>query len=352
MLALTLRALVLPNKAKRLIPLFVLWIGFYGITPVLRIALASDVCFNQATGEPLKWFVAAPDGTLTFYDSPGFDTSGVEKKPVTPQVCRIADLERRGIRPTKIADLSEAKFFDGVSGRPLVWYTIDTAGLIHLFNAEGFDPDSGALLQPVTEDIVVRARQQATEAAAEQQRIAAEAEAKRQRAAAAEAAQREVAELIVTFNPDSYGEGIVVVGFVADQDAQSIQFAEFATNELERSLRGFGWASDRLRPAVYQSGHFERLFAGDRDAMTTAGLTAKTRSALFLSIAARCEQASSVSGLRSCTGTVQARVFPAGAEASVLREATVTAAGANERQALERAAALLRERHTEILEGL
>jgi hypothetical protein len=75
-------------SARQLIAAFVSFAFIYGFAPAARTLFGSDVCFDQQTGEPIKWYTEAPDGTITLFDRGGFDPwTGAEKRPVTPDIC-------------------------------------------------------------------------------------------------------------------------------------------------------------------------------------------------------------------------------------------------------------------------
>jgi hypothetical protein len=124
-----------------------LWLLVYGHKPFLRAVLGSEVCYNQRTGQPLKWYVVQPGGQITLYDSPGYDASGTAKRPVTQQLCRGIEAQKRGVKPKLITeDARLVKFFDEVSGLPRVWYYKPTSGEFELFDAEGIHPNVGEAL--------------------------------------------------------------------------------------------------------------------------------------------------------------------------------------------------------------
>lgn len=361
MLWLTLSSLAMPNRMRQLVPIFALWLVFYGSTPVLKLWLGSNVCFDQATGEPLKWFTKAPDGTLTLYDAPGFDPSGLAKQPVTSQICRIVKLQAEGIHPQRISnDVSRIEFFDPTSGSAKVWYSVDSDGSIRFFNAEGFDPGTGALLKPVTDAVIGTAKAQASAAKEAAQRASA-AEAEKQRQAAQDAAaraqaaaeQKRHAALVSAFSPGSYSSGVVILGGApADQSEFSQRALEPVLNALGASVRAKGLTTDRLRPAVYASGQFDALFHGDKAALVEVELAAKMRSAVLLTVSANCQRAASVTGVRSCTATTKVRVLSMRNNLSIERDQTVTGAGATDSQALQRAAEMLNGQYPSLLEGV
>jgi hypothetical protein len=139
--------------------------------------------FDFATKEPLVWYYKGADGTVEFFDQPGFHPKyAQELKPVTPeiveefekqQVEKMKSLEKKN--PAKKIDAPK-EFFDSASKKPLVWYYEGPDGDFEFFDRPGFHPKYAEELKPVTPQVVQKyemklekARKQKTEA--EQKRI-------------------------------------------------------------------------------------------------------------------------------------------------------------------------------------
>jgi hypothetical protein len=166
---------------KRLAIAFFSYVFVYGAAPLLEGVFGTDVCFNQATGESEKWYVVHRDGTVALFDSSGFDSEGVAKKPVTTEICQIYEQQKKGGRAHQItSDPRKQEFFRADNGRPLVWYDVDAAGKVRLFDGPGFDPDTSDPLRPITKQIVARVladtktQEEAAEAAQNAVALAAE----------------------------------------------------------------------------------------------------------------------------------------------------------------------------------
>jgi hypothetical protein len=165
------------------------WAWILGIAFVVLFALAavfysprlgSDECFNQQTGTPMKWYVEAPNGDVTIFDSGGFDiVTGAEKQPVTPEICTRFAKQKTKSRPRRItANVRDIEFFDPNGGRVRVWYSKAADGSYELFDSRGFNPTTSEPLLPVTKEIVAVM-------------MADEAEQARRRTVAAEVQARE-----------------------------------------------------------------------------------------------------------------------------------------------------------------
>lgn len=155
------RLLIWKYNARQFGSAFACFVFVYGLAPIAKLTLLSmggvDPCFNQRTGEPLKWYITKADGTVILYDSGGFDPStGLEKRPVTTQVCKIFEQQRNGVRAKQITgEVKTIQFFDPVSGEPRVWYHRSPLGKFDLFDREGFHPTTGELLVPVTRELAI-----------------------------------------------------------------------------------------------------------------------------------------------------------------------------------------------------
>jgi hypothetical protein len=117
--------------------------------------------YFSATGQPTKCYAITPDGIRVFDDCEGRTVDpqfGIAVHPVTPDIAESIERERRGIRPRLIplARASNLVFFDGATGRPLVWYYRWPDGHYDLFSSPGFHPQLNEPLKPVTREIVLQ----------------------------------------------------------------------------------------------------------------------------------------------------------------------------------------------------
>jgi hypothetical protein len=154
-----------PGRAARFV---VGYLFIFALVPSLHVYFdsigAPDACFNQRTGQPIKWYVAGAGGVVELYDSAGYDKLGNQKLPVTQEVCDIFAREQNGIVPKQIvADVSAVQFFDPTSGAPKVWYSQAADGSTVLYDGRGFDPKTSKLLAPVTADVVEMLKAKAVE---------------------------------------------------------------------------------------------------------------------------------------------------------------------------------------------
>jgi hypothetical protein len=354
-------------------------ITLYGLTPFLKTMYGADVCFNQSSGEALQWFVTEPGGVIVRYDSPGYDKAGVPKRPVTPQICHIIQLQKRGIRPHEItADLRQITFFDNISGQPLVWYFKSPDGRIEFFDAEGMHPMLGEPLLPITKAVVIEEQNRASAKQAEVEHAAKvkaaeeavraadaaraaqlvrehdEAQAKEAaKRAEAEAQDKARRELIDLFGVPGYADGAVILGAISrSKNDIGDQAARQFLNSVSANLRKNGILVDEFRPAVYSAGYVDRLLKGDTDILSEVGLRTKMRGALLAEILeATCTPTSEISGLVSCKLSIQIRLLtPAGN--GTLHQLSEIGAGTSAAQAVSRAAELLVERHPDLSGGI
>jgi tetratricopeptide (TPR) repeat protein len=138
-----------------------------------------------------KYCADTPEGIWTS-DGPGKDPIyGIELKSCSMDQ-KLALREGSGhIKPPSeigIRDAEQYKWFDPVTGRPLVWYSVLPSGAYRFFDGRGRDPHNGQELKPITAEIVERVqRQLSAQAIAEKQA----AEAKRNEDAARDAAAQQ-----------------------------------------------------------------------------------------------------------------------------------------------------------------
>jgi hypothetical protein len=78
--------------------------------------------------------------------------TGLECRPLTPQIVEKLEEYRSGHRPTQVAS-NDPKFFDAVTGEPVVWYSRNDRGEIELFDLMGFHPRTGEELTPITRQV-------------------------------------------------------------------------------------------------------------------------------------------------------------------------------------------------------
>jgi len=130
-----------------------------------------------------KYCAETPEGTWTS-DSPGKDpVYGIELKSCTMDQ-KLALREGTGhLKPPSeltITDFEHYKWFDPVTGHPLVWYSALPNDEYRFFNGRGVDPHSGQELKPLAPEIVEHLKQlQDAQAAAQKQVVQEAAEKER-----------------------------------------------------------------------------------------------------------------------------------------------------------------------------
>lgn len=158
------RVLARRASGREFVTVFICYVFVFGLPHIVHGAtdtwLNPGVCFNQRTGEPMKWYVVEPGGKVVLYDSAGFDKFGNQKRPITHDLCEAFNKQSTGRLPQLItADTRELQFFDTASGRPLVWYSKRQDGSIYLFDYGGFDPVTGRELREVTPEVAAETRE-------------------------------------------------------------------------------------------------------------------------------------------------------------------------------------------------
>src|SRR5207249_2437960 len=75
---------------------------------------------------------------------------GVQKRPVTSEICNIYQNRQKGVSPKRVlGDLPEVKLV-GSRGETRIWFYQASDGAIELFDAPGFRPTTHEMLTPVT----------------------------------------------------------------------------------------------------------------------------------------------------------------------------------------------------------
>lgn len=117
-----------------------------------------DVYFDRSTGEPLKCYAKTLEG-FKFSGTCDFDPKlGVRFQKITPDVTReIVFWEKHG-KLEHVPDVVPGRYFDTLTGDPIVWYSVRSDGKIRLFPLPGFDPATGEPLSAITKDVVVHYR--------------------------------------------------------------------------------------------------------------------------------------------------------------------------------------------------
>jgi len=118
----TARVLIWKFNSRQLAIAFACWIVAYGHAPLAQALLGGDVCFNQSTGKPLKWY-AIRNGEVVLFDTGGYDPlSGDKKLPATPDICRTFQKQHAGSQagPTSQASNAGSPKQPNVPPKPLV----------------------------------------------------------------------------------------------------------------------------------------------------------------------------------------------------------------------------------------
>jgi hypothetical protein len=160
------RAFVLRPNARDVVATFSLAMMVYGLpfflkgtTQTFGPIVGPIQCFDQRTGNPIRWYTIQ-NGNVVLFDSPdGVDAFGTRKKPIDRQTC-IAINSREVPRRLTGTSLCQLEIFNAITGQPKVWYLRDGSRL-ELFSATGFHPTSGRTLVAVTQDMADEIRSHA-----------------------------------------------------------------------------------------------------------------------------------------------------------------------------------------------
>lgn len=261
-----------------------LYVNRYGIIIVLYVGAffltmfwASRGSFYDTTGKHLKWCSETPEGIRVF-DVEGVDpVYGVPLRPCTSEQVRAIRKEEVGLRgPSRVtvADPRTYEFFDGVSGRPRVWYYRDPGAAYELYDGPGTHPRTGSQLTPVSAatigDLVRLHDQQVAEAERAQQHQAAEAEAR--------AAEEFLARYLNRLSVNQAGRADVAL-FV-----NGASLADDARSAILEGIRtqGASPVEGLFRPAFGQDGMARALAADDWSAVSSLRLAERVDALLIV----------------------------------------------------------------------
>lgn len=113
-----------------------------------------NVFFDRATGKPAKYYIKTLDG-FKFSSSVDYDPMfGIEYKPITGDIIKEYYFWQKTGKLGNIPQVQPGKYFDMITGEPIVWYIERADKKIELFSLPGYDPLTGEILKPMTEEVV------------------------------------------------------------------------------------------------------------------------------------------------------------------------------------------------------
>jgi hypothetical protein len=251
-----------------------LYLNKHGIIIVLYVAaffltmyFASRGSYFDTKGQRLKWCSETPEGIRVF-DVEGVDpVYGVPLRPCSDDQMRALRKEAVGTQapsPLSIADPRTFEFFDGVSGRPRVWYYRTLDGQYKLYDRPGTHPGTGAPLTPVDGTVI----QQIVHLHDEHSR---QIEEQRKQAAVAEAARQEQALLERYLNPGVVNQaGRTEVAIVVERGPLPANLEESIADALRK--RGAEPLQSFFKPAFQGEGRARALASGDWSSVSTLKL--------------------------------------------------------------------------------
>jgi len=115
---------------------------------------SADIFFDRETGKSVKYYVKTLDG-FKFSNSEDYDPRfGIKYKPITPEVVKeFYSWEKTG-KMQNIPKVTQGKYFDQITGEPIVWYAERSQTEIELFSLPGHDPLTGQVLKVITAEII------------------------------------------------------------------------------------------------------------------------------------------------------------------------------------------------------
>ncbi|MCK4554057.1 hypothetical protein KAU19_03780 [Candidatus Parcubacteria bacterium] len=113
-----------------------------------------NVFFDRATGKPAKYYIKTLDG-FKFSSSVDYDPMfGIKYKPITGDVIKEYYFWQKTGKLGNIPQVQPGRYFDMITGEPIVWYIERTDKEIELFSLPGYDPLTGEPLKPITKEVI------------------------------------------------------------------------------------------------------------------------------------------------------------------------------------------------------
>lgn len=130
-------------------------LGAMIVYTILSFALffgAKDVFFDRIDGGAGRYYIMTLEG-MKFSNSADIDPKwGIRYKAVTPEVMKQYYFWKRYGKYETMPTVQPGKYFDMLTGEPIVWYVERQDGEIVLFPLPGYDPKTGRALRPMTPD--------------------------------------------------------------------------------------------------------------------------------------------------------------------------------------------------------
>jgi TPR repeat protein len=105
-------------------------------------------------GVAQKCYVVTRD-SIRYGERAGIDpNTGLECKPLTPEIAELVERYAKGARPKRLASNENPVFFAPGTGNPIVWYSRKKNGIVEIFDLMGYHPETGDPLVPVSKDVV------------------------------------------------------------------------------------------------------------------------------------------------------------------------------------------------------
>jgi len=114
----------------------------------------ANVFFDRTTGQPIKYYIKTLEG-FKFSSKGDYDpVIGDRFKAITPEIYKEYYLWQKTGKLENIPEVRAGKYFDMLTGEPIVWYSERPDGKIKLFPLPGFDPMTQKRLKPMAPDVI------------------------------------------------------------------------------------------------------------------------------------------------------------------------------------------------------
>lgn len=131
----------------------ILLVGIFMLQGIGMFFVTREENFSRE-GTALRYYTRNPiSGEILLKDHPGYDAFGLKAEPITPEIAKELALQK--MYPQAEVSQNQIKnFFDRRTGKPLVYYYQDENGTCHFYACEGYSPQTGKKLAPVTEGVL------------------------------------------------------------------------------------------------------------------------------------------------------------------------------------------------------
>jgi hypothetical protein len=339
------------NKNKRRIGLIILVILFIAYNLSLFI-LSKNLYFDKE-GKATKYYALTPEGVV-YSDQPGVDReTGIEFRPVTPEIIRKLKLIGKGDFTT--VNPNNVVWFNPITGDPQLWYYQHPDKSFDFFDKPGYHPIAGEPLLPVSKEIY-RLWKETTIAIKDEGKIKEGEQTSGENnnvngKTTSTETFNELDDFKTTFtklNLNKSANYIALAIPVSEQKYSSLEKA--LLNQLKISKGIF--INNYFKNNFYTSGYFDKIYSGDTNLLTDAGVFTQINYLILGQMTYSFRKSNTLNEeLISCDINFGYKILNKNASVISSDNISVIGPGFTEELALGRGIEILAKKYSEILEG-